>query len=111
MAHLRAAENLNGPHKYQNVRFVTIVIQWRNISCFYSCSFSYQSTMDSRFPENWYHSGNTAHFGGVTPHTWHDKVHGNMVTLTVTGVKLQSWSIRSIIDIVRSVLTRETRWY
>ena len=66
MAHLRATENLNWPHKYQKVPFVTIVIQWRDISCFYICSFSDQSTMDSKFPENWYHSGNTAHFGRVT---------------------------------------------
>ena len=29
--------------------------------------FFYQSTMDSKFPENCYHSGNTAH-GGATLH-------------------------------------------
>ena len=34
-------------------------------------------------------------------------VHGNMVNLPVTGVRLQSWSIPVIMVIVRSVLTEK----
>ena len=44
-AYLRATENENGPQKHQEVLFVTIVIKCRDLSCLYSCSFSYQSTM------------------------------------------------------------------
>ena len=40
-----------------------------------------------------------------------DDVHGNMVILTVTWVKLHRWSIRVIMGTVRSVLSREKGWY
>ena len=40
MAYLTAIGIVKGPQKYRKVPFVTIVIHWRVISCFYTCSFS-----------------------------------------------------------------------
>ena len=105
MAYLRDTENENGPQKHEQVRFVPTVIHWRDISCFCFDVFFSSDDVEQFFCK-------LITLGWHRPlwrcYPTHDD---NMMTMTVTGVELQSRSIRVIMGVVRSVLTRETRWY
>ena len=108
MACLRATENVNGPKVPKTCLLLQSSYFGETLRVFILHFFVTTMYLEQIFRQ-------LVTFGKHRPlwrcYPTHDEVHGNIATLTVTGVKLQSWFNRVIMGIVRGVLTREKRWY